>query len=104
MSISLRERTKELGIRKVVGAPFIYLVWLLLKDNFAIIAIASVIGGLTGMYAANQWLHNFAYRISFGIDIIILSSLIALFMAMIPLGYRLWRAIINNPVESIRND
>jgi len=104
MSISIRERTKELGIRKVVGAPFKYLAWLMLKDNFAIIGIASVLGGLLGMYAANQWLRNFEYRISFGIDIIILSSLIALLMAVIPVGYRLWKAIINNPVESIRND
>ena len=104
MSISIRERTKELGIRKVVGAPFKYLAWLMLKDNFAIIGIASIVGGLTGMYVANQWLHNFEYRISFGIDIIILSSLIALSMALIPVGYRLWKAIINNPVESIRND
>jgi putative ABC transport system permease protein len=104
MSISIRERTKELGIRKVVGAPFKYLVWLMLKDYFAIIGIASILGGLLGMYAANQWLRNFEYRISFGIDIIILSSLIALLMAVIPVGYRLWKAIINNPVESIRND
>lgn len=68
MSISIRERTKELGIRKVVGAPFKYLVWLMLKDYFAIIGIASILGGLLGMYVANQWLRNFEYRISFGID------------------------------------
>jgi len=104
MSILIKERTKELGIRKVVGAPFLNLVMLLLKDNFIIIGIASVVGGVLGRYIAGHWLNNFAYHISFGVDIIIISSLIALLMAVVPVSFKLWNAITTNPVKSLRTD
>jgi len=104
MSISIKERTKELGIRKVNGAPFLDLAILLLKDNFVIIGFASVVGGILGGYVAGQWLTNFAYRISFGFDIILISSLIALLMAVIPVSFKLWKAIRTNPAESLRTE
>ena len=104
MSISIKERTKELGIRKVVGAPIFNLGIILLRDNFIIIGIASVVGGVLGRYIAMQWLNNFAYRISFGIDIIIISFLIAILMAVFPVSFKLRKAITNNPVQALRTD
>jgi putative ABC transport system permease protein len=104
MSISIKEKTKEIGIRKVNGAPVPDLAILMLKDNFVIIFFATVVGGILGWYVAGHWLKNFAYRIDFGFDIILLASLISLLMAIIPVSFKLWRAIRTNPVESLRTD
>ncbi len=104
ISILIREKTKELGIRKVVGAPFPSLVLLLLRDNFVIIAIASVIGGIIGRYIASQWLNNFAYHVSIGVDILIMSSLITFLMAVVPVSFKLWIAVTANPVKSLMSE
>ena len=104
MSFTIKERTKELAIRKVLGAPFINLLRLLSKDILIIMAFASLSGGILGWYAAEEWLNNFAYRIDIGFDTIILSSVITLVMAILPVSYRLGKAISINPVESLRTE
>ncbi len=103
MSFSVKERTKELGIRKVLGAPLLHLFSLLSKDVLVITGVACILGGILGWYASNEWLTNFAYRINVGIDVIIIASLITLTMAIIPLSFKLRKAIAANPVESLRN-
>lgn len=104
MSYTIKERTKELGIRKVLGAPFFNLVSLLTKDILLIVGFASILGGILGWYLANQWLESFAFRIQIGPDTILLSSVIALLMALIPLSFKIEKAIRKNPVESLRID
>ncbi len=104
MSFSIKERTKELGIRKVLGAPFLNLLALLAKDIFIILGLASVVGGTLGWLGAVQWLTNFAYRIDMGFDIIIISSVATLLMAIIPLSFKLGKVVRANPVESLRTE
>jgi putative ABC transport system permease protein len=104
MSFAIKERTKELGIRKVLGAPFMNLLNLLSRDILIIIALASGAGGILGWYAADQWLNNFAYRIDIGLDTIIISSVITLLMAILPVSVKLMKAVKTNPVESLRTD
>jgi putative ABC transport system permease protein len=104
MSFSLKERTKEIGIRKVMGASFVRLLRLILWDIVPIIGIATLIGGIPGWYLSADWLKNFAYRFSFGIDIIIISSLFTLFIALIPLSFKLVKSVSSNPVDSLRTE
>jgi putative ABC transport system permease protein len=104
MSISIRERVRELGIRKIVGAMFSDLAFLLLLDILIIVGIATIIGGFTGGYIADQWLQNFSYHINRGFGIIILSFIIALLMAIIPVSLKLWKAITVEPVIAIKSD
>jgi len=104
ISFSLKERTKELGIRKVLGAEFTHLLKILSKDIFAIIGVASVVGGIGGWYFAGRWLNNFAYRINMSIDTVVFSSLITFLIVTIPLLFKLLGAIKSNPVEALRNE
>jgi putative ABC transport system permease protein len=102
MSFTLKERTKEIGIRKVMGASFPALVGLLTRDLLSIVCIAAIAGGVLGWYFSTSWLNNFAYRINWGIDIIIISSILTLLLAIIPISFNLIRSIRTNPVESLR--
>ncbi len=104
ISFSIKEKTKELGIRKVLGAQFFHMLNILSKDVFILIGLASVLGGITGWYLANHWLSNFAYRINMSIDTIIISSLITLIIVVVPVGYKLRGAITSNPVEALKNE
>jgi putative ABC transport system permease protein len=104
ISFSIKERTKELGIRKVLGASVPVLYGLLLKDIFLIIGLSSLAGGILGWHVTRLWLNNFAYRIDFSFDIILISFVIALLMAMIPVCFKLWKSIRTNPVESLRTE
>lgn len=104
ISFSIKEKTKELGIRKVLGAEFSHLLTILSKDVFLMIVIASVVGGITGWFIADQWLNNFAYRINMSIDTVILSSVLTLIIVAIPLSLKLRRAINTNPVDSLYNE
>jgi ABC-type antimicrobial peptide transport system permease subunit len=104
MSFSLKERTKEIGIRKVMGASLVRLLRLILWDIVSIIGIAAVAGGILGWYISADWLKNFAYRFSLGIDVIIIASIFTFFMAMIPLSFMLVKSVSTNPVDSLRTE
>jgi len=102
MSFTLKERTKEIGIRKVLGASFPGLVGLLTRDLLSIVCIAAIAGGVLGWYFSTNWLNNFAYRINWGIDVIIISSILTLLLAIIPISFKLSKSIRTNPIESLR--
>jgi putative ABC transport system permease protein len=103
-SFSIKEKTKEISIRKVVGAPIVHLLQILSKDIFVIIGVASVVGGAIGWYVAGKWLDNFAYKIDLGVDVVIISSLLILMTAILPIGLKLIRAVNTNPVDALRAD
>ena len=102
MSFTLKESTKEIGIRKVLGASLTGLAGLLTRELFSVVFIATVAGGFLGWYFSTSWLNNFAYRINWGADIIIISSVLTLFLAIIPISFKLFRSVRTNPVESLR--
>jgi putative ABC transport system permease protein len=104
MSISIKERTKELGIRKVLGVSFHNLLFLLLKDTIIILIFASFLGGFLGWLMAQKWLANFAYRIDFSVGIIIISSLITFLLAFLPVIYRIVKAAKTNPINALRHE
>lgn len=104
MSFSLKERTKEIGVRKVLGASFSSLFNLLTFELFQILGIAILFGGSLGWYFSQQWLDNFAYRFEMSWDIIVIAALITIATAIFPLSYKLLRSIRSNPVEALRTE
>jgi putative ABC transport system permease protein len=102
MSYSLKERQKEIGIRKAMGASFSRLTGFLARELFVIVCIADITGGFLGWYFSTNWLNSFAYRIDWGIDIIIISSFLTFFLAITPIVFNILKSVRTNPVESLR--
>jgi putative ABC transport system permease protein len=102
MSFTLKESTKEIGIRKALGASLPGLVSFLTRDLFFVVCIATLAGSILGWYFSTSWLKNFAYRINWGIDIIIISSILTFLLAIIPISFKLIKSVRTNPVESLR--
>jgi len=97
-----QRRTKEIGIRKVVGASVPQVVGLLSREFLALVLIANVIAWPLAWYAMRRWLENFAYRIDLGIGVFILAGLLALVIAFLTVSWQTIRAAMANPVESLR--
>ena len=98
----IRVRTKEIGIRKVVGASVSNILILLTKDFTKWIVLANVIAWPIAWYALNKWLQNFAYRIDLTIWPFLLSGLLALLIALLTVSWQAIRAAMANPVEALR--
>ena len=101
-AFTTQQRTKEIGIRKILGASVSGIVCLLSKDFLKLVLVANIIAWPIAYYAMNQWLQSFAYRIDLGISTFILSGLIALFIALLTVSYQAIKAARANPVEALR--
>ena len=101
-AFTTQQRTKEIGIRKILGASVSGIVCLLSKDFLKLVLIANLIAWPIAYYAMNQWLQSFAYRINLSIGTFILSGLIALFIALLTVSYQAIKAARANPVEALR--
>jgi ABC-type antimicrobial peptide transport system permease subunit len=97
-------RTKEIGIRKVLGANTKGLIALLAKDFLKLVAIAIVLASPLAYFLMNKWLQDFAYRISIGWWVFVLAGVIALFIALVTVSFQAIRAAVANPVESLRTE
>lgn len=104
MSLSLKEKTREISIRKVMGASYASLLSLLTRDSVFIILLATIFGGTLGWVLSTKWLNNFAYRCRFGFDVIAIAGVLALLMYMLMVSFKLFRSITTNPAESLRTE
>ncbi|MEM6319789.1 MAG: FtsX-like permease family protein [Bacteroidota bacterium] len=98
------QRTKELGIRKVLGATTENLVALLSKDFLALVGIALLIAMPIAWYGSNEWLNNFAFRIEINGWTFVLAAVAALSIAFLTVSFQSIRAALTNPVESLRGE
>ncbi len=98
------KRTKEIGIRKVMGAPVGHIVFLLNGQFLLLLAVAFVTGAPLGSLVIGKWLQGFAYRTSVGVLDVGLSALIALCMALATVSYVSLKAARMNPVHSLRSE
>jgi putative ABC transport system permease protein len=98
------QRTKEIGIRKVLGASVSNIVTLLSKDFLRLVLLANIIAWPLAYYAMNRWLQDFAYRIEIGWSVFALSGTAALLIALLTVSYQAIKAAIANPVDSLRTE
>jgi putative ABC transport system permease protein len=96
------QKRKEIGIRKVLGADFQSIIVLLARDFVKCIAVAAVIAWPIGYFVMERWLQNFVYRTSIGVEIFILSGLLAFVIALTTVSYQSIKDALANPVESLR--
>jgi len=97
-----RQRTKEIGIRKVNGAKISEIMAMLNKDFVIWVVIAFVIAIPIAYYAMNKWLENFAYKTELSWWIFALAGLLALGIALLTVSWQSWKAATRNPVEALR--
>jgi putative ABC transport system permease protein len=103
LSVYVAERkTKEIGIRKVVGASIESIVGMLSKEYIKLIAISFVISVPAGYYFMNKWLEGFAYKITPGMSVFIISGLVSFLIAWLTISFESFRAASKNPVDAFR--
>jgi putative ABC transport system permease protein len=101
-TLAVGRRTKEIGIRKVLGATVGGLVRLISKEFLLLVLVANLIAWPVAYYAASRWLENYAYRIGIGWQTFILAGILALLIALITVSFQAVKAALANPVESLR--
>ena len=98
------QRTKEVGIRKVLGASAIGLVGLLSKDFLKLVLIALVIASPLAYFFMDKWLQGFAYRMTISWWVFLLAGFVAIGIAFLTVGFQSVKAALANPVESLRSE
>jgi putative ABC transport system permease protein len=101
-SFTAEQKTKEIGIRKVLGAPVSGIILLLSKEFTKWVIAANVIAWPIAYLLMQKWLQNFAFRISIGIATFLLAACLAFLIALITVSYQSLKAALASPIESLR--
>ena len=103
-SLAITRRTKEIGIRKVLGASNHHIVALLSREFVVLILIANLIAWPIAHYGVEHWLRDFAYRIDAGMGLFLLGGLLVFLTALLTIGVQALKAAQRNPVHALRYD
>jgi len=101
-SFSAEQRTKEIGIRKVLGSSVSRIVMLLSKDLTKLVLLANIIAWPVAWLSLNRWLQSFLYRTHIKLDIFIIAGVMTLIIALFTVSYHSIKAATANPVDSLR--
>ena len=102
--LSVEQRTKEIGIRKVLGAAVSRIILLISKEFIILISIAFILSVPIAYYFINKWLQDFAYRIDIGWWMFLLAGILVILIASITMSFRAIKAAVANPVKSLRTE
>jgi len=103
-AFTAEQRTKEIGIRKVLGASVSNITVLLSKDFIVLVAIAIVIASPVAYWAMSKWLQDFAYRISISAWMFFAAGAAALTIALVTISFQAIKSAMANPVTSLRTE
>ena len=103
-TFAAQSRTKEIGIRKVLGASVNKIVVLLSKDFLLLVLIAIIIAAPLSWYGINQWLQGYAFRVNISWWIFGFAGMVAVLIAIITVSFQAIKAAMSNPVESLRSE
>ena len=103
-AFTAEQRTKEIGVRKVLGASVAQLIAMLSKDFMILVGIAFVLGIPAGYYFMNLWLEGFAYKTQLDINVFVLAGLVSLIIAWATVSIESFKAASNNPTKSLRSE
>jgi len=98
------QRTKEIGVRKVLGASVLSIVSLLSRDFVKLVAIALVIASPLAWYGMHQWLSDFAYKVDIEWWVFLLAGVLAIGVALLTVSFQSIKAALVNPVKSLRSE
>jgi ABC-type antimicrobial peptide transport system permease subunit len=102
--IVMEQRTKEIGVRKVLGASISNLVFVLSKDFVKLVLIAIVISTPLAWFAMQKWLDNYPYRIEISPMLFVLVGLAAVLIAVVTVSFQSIKAALMNPVKSLKSE
>ncbi len=103
-ALTTERRSKEISIRKVLGATVTNIVGLINKDFMVLVIIGFLISIPISWYAMNLWLENFAYRVEIGTSVFVLAGSIAVLIAFTAVSWQAIKAALTNPVENLRSE
>ncbi|MGD8778579.1 MAG: hypothetical protein PVH88_06405 [Ignavibacteria bacterium] len=101
-SFTAEQKRKEIGIRKVLGGSVLNVVYQLVKESLRPVVAAIIIALPVAYYFIGKWLQEFAYRIEISYIVLIISSLSAIIIALITVGYQSVKAAIANPADTLK--
>jgi putative ABC transport system permease protein len=100
----IKRRTKEIGIRKVMGASVAQITWLVSAEFLSIVLIANLIAWPLAWFGMDSWLNGFAYRITMGAGSFLVAGALAVLMAAITISVQSIKSAFANPADSLRNE
>jgi putative ABC transport system permease protein len=103
-AFTAEQRTKEIGIRKALGASVNSIVLLLSKDFGKLILIAFVVSAPMAWYVVDLWLQNYTYKTDIGVAVYVMAGAMALIVALLTMSYQSIRAAKANPINSLRSE
>jgi ABC-type antimicrobial peptide transport system permease subunit len=98
------QKTKEIGVRKVLGASVESIVYIFSREFTILIMIAFLIAAPVGYYLMKEWLNGFYYHTNIGWEVFVIAIIISVIIAWITVGYKAVKAAIANPVRSLRTE
>lgn len=104
VAFMIRQRTREIGIRKILGASVQEILFQLTKDFIKLVLLANLLAWPLGWFLMNNWLKDFAYRIHIHWSVFILAGFTAFAIALLTISFQALKAALTNPIESLRTD